>query len=291
MGFENRDYYREPEWNRGGGGEHPVCRWIIGLCVVVFLGQMIPSLEVERWLALSKAEVMQGQVWRLVTYAFCHDTKNLLHIVFNTLCLWWFGRAIEERQGSREFLAFYLVAAVFSGLAHIALEAVFNQSSIAVGASGSLMAVMSIFAMLYPRQQVMFFGLIPIEIRWLIVGFIAFDTIPIWAALSGRQTNDGIAHGAHLGGLLFGFLYHIFELRLTNWVSFGGLRSWWSDRRRRQSMRLYTPDPESLDEDDLEKSMDEVLRKITEQGEASLTPQERKILSEASRRIRERTRS
>ncbi len=302
MGFENRDYYREPEWNpRGGSGETPVCRWLIVLCVVVFIGQQFESLAVARWLALDSSEVVHGQIWRLVTYAFCHGSRQqigdsgaapLLHLVFNMFCLWWFARTIEDRLGSREFLAFYLLAAVFSGLAHIGLEAMFlGRPSITVGASGALMAVMALFAMWYPRQQVLLMGLIPMEIRWLIVAFVAFDTLPIWAALGGTRVHDGIAHGAHLGGLLFGFLYQIFELRLTRWFGFGRLGSWWSDRRRRQSMRLYTPKSGSLEEDDLELKMDEVLRKITEHGEASLTPQERKILSEASRRIRERTRS
>ena len=295
MGFENRDYYRDTEWSpssSGRGNQHTVCHWIIGLCVVIFLGQQIESLAVERWLVLNSVEVLRGQVWRLLTYAFCHSSNELLHLVFNMLCLWWFGRAVEERLGSREFLGFYVVAAVFSGLAHLSLEAVFlNGASITLGASGALMGVMALFAMWYPRQQVYLMALIPMEIRWLIALIVAFDTLPIWAALSGGQMQDGIAHGAHLGGLLFGFLYQISEVRLTHWAGLGNLGSWWRNRGRRQQMRLYTPGPESLDEDDLKQKMDEALKKISEQGEASLSPQERKILSEASRRLRERTRS
>lgn len=305
MGFENRDYYRDPDWTPpsggGGGRQNPACRWIIGLCVVIFIGQQVESLAVARWLALNSAEVAHGQIWRLVTYAFCHGTPPqndtstshpLLHLVFNMVGLWWFGRSVEDRLGSREFLGFYLAAAVFSGLAHIGLETAFlKQVSITVGASGAIMAIMAIYAMWFPRQQVFLMGLIPIEIRWLIALFVAFDTLPIWAALTGHQVRDGIAHGAHLGGLLFGFLYQIFELRLTRQTGFGNLTSWWRNRDRRRHMRLYTPGPESLDEDDLKQKMDEALQKISEKGEASLTPQERKILSEASRRLRERTRS
>ncbi len=296
MGFENRDYYRDPDWTPpsevGDRGQNPVCRWIIGLCVVVFIGQHIESLETSRWLALNSAEVMRGQIWRLVTYAFCHDTKGLMHLVFNMVGVWWFGRPVEDRMGSREFLGFYLAAALFSGLAHMGLEAVFlNQASITVGASGAIMAILATYAMWYPRQQVLLMALIPLEIRWMIALLVALDTLPIWSALAGRQIHDGVAHGAHLGGLLFGFLYQIFELRLTRGVGFGGVGSWFRNRERRQHMRLYTPGPENLDEDELKQKMDEALQKISEQGEASLTPQERKILSEASRRLRERTRS
>jgi membrane associated rhomboid family serine protease len=305
MGFENRDYYRDPDWTppsaSSSRGQNPICRWIIGICVVVFIGQQIQSLEVARWLALNSTELAHGQIWRLITYAFCHGTppqpgqpesSSLMHIVFNMFGVWWFGRPVEDRLGSREFLGFYLAAALFSGLAHVGLEAVFlKRASITVGASGAVMAIMAIYAMWYPRQQVLLMALIPIEIRWLIALLVAFDTLPIWSALAGNQVHDGIAHGAHLGGLLFGFLYQIFELRLTRGFGFGVVGSWFKNRQRRQNVRLYTPGPESLDEDELKEKMDAALQKISEQGEASLTPQERKILSEASRRLRDRTRS
>ncbi len=304
MGFENRDYYRDPDWTppseSGPRGQNPVCRWIIGICVVVFIGQQIQSIEVARWLALNSTELAHGQIWRLITYAFCHGTppqpgqpesSPLMHIVFNMVGVWWFGRSVEDRLGSREFLGFYLAAALFSGLAHVGLEAVFQRASITVGASGAVMAIMAIYAMWYPRQQVLLMALIPIEIRWLIALLVAFDTLPIWSALAGQQVHDGIAHGAHLGGLLFGFLYQIFELRLARGFGFGAASSWFKNRKRRQNMRLYTPGPENLDEDELKQKMDEALQKISEQGEASLTPQERKILSEASRRLRDRARS
>jgi membrane associated rhomboid family serine protease len=306
MGFENRDYYRDPDWTppaSGGGarGQNPACRWIIGLCIVVFLGQQVESLEVARWLALNSTEVAHGQIWRLITYAFCHgtppqagqsETHPLMHIVFNMIGVWWFGRPVEDRLGSREFLGFYLAAALFSGLAHLGLEAAFlHQASITVGASGAVMAILAIYAMWYPRQQVLLMAIIPMEIRWMIALLVALDTLPIWSALAGQQVHDGVAHGAHLGGLLFGFLYQIFELRLTHGFGLSGVNSWFKNRQRRQNMRLYTPGPENLDEDELKQKMDEALQKISEHGEASLTPQERKILSEASRRLRERTRS
>ena len=305
MGFENRDYYRDPDWTppsaSSSRGQNPICRWIIGICVVVFIGQQIQSLEVARWLALNSTELAHGQIWRLITYAFCHGTppqpgqpesSSLMHIVFNMFGVWWFGRPVEDRLGSKEFLGFYLAAALFSGLAHVGLEAVFlKRASITVGASGAVMAIMAIYAMWYPRQQVLLMALIPIEIRWLIALLVAFDTLPIWSALAGNQVHDGIAHGAHLGGLLFGFVYKIFELRLTRGFGFGGVGSWFKNRQRRQNVRLYTPGPENLDEDELKEKMDAALQKISEQGEASLTPQERKILSEASRRLRDRTRS
>lgn len=290
MGFENRDYYRESEWN-DRPADNPACRWIVVVTVLVFIAQQFPAWNVASFLSLTSDGVMSGQVWRLVTYAFCHS--GVMHIVFNMLCLWWVGRVIEDRQGTREFFGLYLIAAIVAGLANLALNAAFlDRPSSTVGGSGALMAVMAIYAILFPRQQIMFMGLVPVEMRWLIAGYVVMDTMPIWAAMSGRQVNDGVAHAAHLGGLLFGFAYQIFDLRLTNWLPSRGVRSWWRERERRQSMRLYTPDSEPVAEEPaLDTQVDDILRKIHEQGEASLTAAERQLLMEASRRIRERSRT
>ncbi len=291
MGFEDRDYYREPEWRPGGNHGQWACRWILAATVAVFVGQMIKSWPITEWLALSSANVSRGEVWRLLTYAFCHDIKNVWHIVFNMLGLWWFGRAIEERLGSREFLGFYLTAAIFSGLAHWGLEAAFSKNiSIAIGASGAIMAIMALYAMWYPRQKVLLMGVFPIEIRWLIVAFIAMDTMPIWTALSGREARagDGIAHGAHLGGLAFGFLYQIFGLRLTGWWQKSRDRISQATRQRKNSMRIYQPESEAKGDADLDREVDDILRKIHDHGETSLTARERQMLTDASRRYRDR---
>ena len=284
MGFENRDYYREPDWGGGRSADSSAIRWIIVLSVVVFLAQQVPDWQIKPFLALTSEGVLSGQVWRLVTYAFCHG--GLMHIVFNLLGLWWFGRVIEERLGAREFIGFYLAAAIVAGLANIGLNAALkNPLTSTTGASGSLMAVMAIFVLLYPRQQVMFMGLVPVEMRWLIAGYVVSDTLLMFSP------GDRVAHAAHLGGLLFGFVYQIFEMRLTDWLPSRGFSSWWRDRNRRQSMRLYTPDSEPSAEPDLDSQVDDILRKIHEKGESSLTDAERKLLTEASRRIRERMRT
>ena len=156
------------------------------------------------------------------------------------------------------------------------------------------MAVLAVFAIWYPRQQVLLMGLIPIEIRWLVAAFVVIDTLPIWGALRGQNTHDGIAHAAHLGGLLFGFAYVLFEWRLSNWLSVRHVPAWWLERERRKSFRLYSPGSGSVDsspEEELDEKVDDILRKITEHGEASLTSRERRVLSEASRRYRERSRT
>lgn len=294
MGFEDRDYYRDPEWQPDRGAQSAV-RWLIVLCAVVFLGQMLEP-RVTTWLELTTGDTLsKGQVWRLLTYAFCHNTRDVLHLLFNMVCLWFFGRSVQERLGNREFVAFYLAAAVVAGLSYLGLHAGFlHDHSTVTGASGATMAVMALFAMWYPRQQVLLFGLLPIEIRWLVAAYVVFDTLPVWAALQGKQVSDGIAHAAHLGGLLFGFVYAIFEWRLSGWMSFRRVPAWWRDRERRKSVKLYSPDSDATEapaEVDLDAKVDDILRKIHEHGETSLSDRERRVLSEASRRYRERTRT
>lgn len=293
MGFEDRDYYRDPEWQRERGGRSAV-HWLIVLSVGVFVGQMLDA-RVTGWLALTTSDTLpKWQLWRLLTYAFCHDTQEVLHLLFNMICLWFFGRAVQDRLGNREFVAFYLLSAVVAGLCYLGLHAGFlRDRSLVTGASGAVMAIMALFAMWYPRQQVLLFGLLPIEIRWLVVAYVVFDTLPVWAALRGNPVSDGVAHAAHLGGLLFGFAYAIFEWRLSNWLSIRRVPAWWRDRERRRSVRLYSPESdasESPEENDLDERVDDILRKIHEHGEASLSDRERRVLSEASRRYRERTR-
>jgi membrane associated rhomboid family serine protease len=293
MGFENRDYYRDSssDWSRGFGANSAL-RWLIGLTIAVFIGQNIQSLAVTDSLAMTDRVITGGQVWRLLTYAFCHATENPLHLVFNLLVLWWFGRALEERLGTREFVAFYLSAALFAAVCYLGLQAVvLKQPAGMLGASGAVMAVMAVYAMWYPRQQVMFMMLFPIEIRWLIAAYVVYETIQIGVALSGQEVHTGVAHAAHLGGLLFGFLYQFFELRLSNWLSWRGVSAWWRDRLRRRSMRLYTPEANEAESQSLDGQVDDILRKIHEQGESSLTDRERKLLNEASRRYRERVKS
>src|SRR5579871_5792053 len=138
MGINDRDYYRQV--TRGSffaNGMTNVWQKIIIANVVVFAIQLMND-NATFFLNLDPiAVVFEGQVWRLVTYAFCHDTHGIWHILFNMFGVWIFGQAVEELYGSREFLLMYLTAAVVAGLAHLGLTfAVGGPPVGAVGASG-----------------------------------------------------------------------------------------------------------------------------------------------------------
>ena len=295
MGIENREYLRD-EYNGAGTfrgpGSKPMTLILVIVTAAVFVLQLMTSRPggtslVQAWLALDFDQaVLQGQVWRLLTYAFCHDQKDPLHIVFNMIVLYSIGGLLRQLLGDREFLWFYLVAAVFAGICSLAFYRLVGINAEIIGASGATMGVFCLVALHYPRQKVLLMGIIPIEFRWLLVAFVAFDTFPminqVAAALQDQQANSQVANSAHIGGLIFGFLYFRWNMRITRWWDqFAGRMKM---RRRRGQLRVFTEAPEP--ESNLSSQVDDILEKISRSGEASLTSRERNILAQASKQYR-----
>jgi membrane associated rhomboid family serine protease len=243
---------------------------------------------VQEWLQLETSKVIPGgQVWRLVTCAFCHHRLSIWHLVFNMLFLYWFGKTLETMYGSREFLLFYLTAAVVASLCFIGLDLVTRESIPAIGASGAVMAVVMLYAIWYPRQRIFIWFFFPIEIRWLVAFYVIFDLHPVLLALAGTPLPTGIAHAAHLGGLAFGYIYWRQGLRLEKyWERLPRIR-WDRLVGPRRKIRLFVPPKEPVSSEDEEK-LDAVLQKILKQGEASLSDEDREVLRSASERYRKR---
>ena len=296
MGLHNRDYARDDDYQsydsgfgRGGSTVWSICRWLITINIIVFVLQIFTQPQgqvsaVTYWLGLSPVHFMNGQIWRVLTYAFCHSTTAILHIVFNMLFLYWFGKVLEQMYGKREFLLLYLVSAVFSGVAFLVISYLTGDKIPAIGASGAIMAVVMIFALHFPRQKVYLYFLFPVEIRWIVLFYVIFDSFPILRALAGNNLHDGVAHSAHLGGLLIGFLYYKFQWRFENMLP-GNISIPKMRNKHQRSFKVY--EPTSKDEE-LEKTVDEILAKISREGEASLTNKERKILKKASEKYKNR---
>ncbi|MGE0379080.1 MAG: rhomboid family intramembrane serine protease [Planctomycetaceae bacterium] len=293
MGIESRDYLRGesgPRFYGSGRGGDVVTKLVIAN-VAVFVLQLITyrSGVIENWLALGPEDVTQRfQFWRLVTYAFCHDpgpeAGALLHILFNMYLLYLTGRRIQSVYGPREFLLFYLTAAVASGICFVLMEILFGDVGSAIGASGAVASVFLVYAMRYPDEVWRLFGVIPVQVKWLCALLLVFDLHPVLLKLGGANAGDGVAHAAHLGGYLFGFLYEHNHWQLSGLIS--GFRvSKLRLPRRRSHLRVFQPEDEVSN---LESQVDDLLKKVHEHGEASLTEKERAILSEASRRYRNR---
>ena len=299
MGIESRDYVR-PSYGGGWssfGGDGTTCKRLIIANVAVFLLQVMTFDQrqqidlVTLWCGLDIESLKTFQVWRLVTYAFIHSVDYPFHILFNMLFLWWFGRPLEGMYGHREFLAFYLAAAVISGACFLLIDALGSVPGYALGASGAVCAVLMVFALYYPRHTIMIWFVIPIEIWLLVTIYFVLDLIPVLSALSRQEMTSGVAHAAHVGGMVFGFAYQRNNWRVMR--LFDGLPQWRLGQRRRQrarTVKLHVPPAEPQVSEDLDGRVDQILQKIHEQGEASLTNEERETLRTASTRAKNRLR-
>ncbi|OYW24701.1 MAG: hypothetical protein B7Z55_01445 [Planctomycetales bacterium 12-60-4] len=245
---------------------------------------------VDQWFSMKVSAVLQGQVWRLLTYAFLHNRFDLLHILFNMLGLWFFGCTLERMYGSREFMKFYLVAAVMAGLGFLVLSLALRiPGASMIGASGATMAVFMLYGAHFPRQQILIFWVIPLEIRWAIALYVAYDLFPVLHMIGGTNLHTGVAHIAHLAGLLFGWLYYRNGWRLDDaWNSLTRTLSFrWRRATTGRQFKVYKP----VDEDpvDIDAEVDRILAKIHEHGTQSLSRQEQALMERASERYKRKS--
>jgi membrane associated rhomboid family serine protease len=239
---------------------------------------------IQDWFELNpKKTVEQGQVWRLVTSAFCHNRYGLWHILFNMLLLYWFGQRLERMYGSTEFLLFYLAATVCASAAYVALAYYGGSKIPAIGASGAIMGVMMLYVIYYPYEQFLLFWFIPVPLWVLMSFYILYDLHPVLLALAGDRMFTGVAHAAHLGGLAFGFLYWRFGWRLEPILDRTGLVA---PRRKATPFRKPAILPFPRLDNGLADRVDEILKKVSEQGKESLTAEELDILIQAGEKYR-----
>jgi membrane associated rhomboid family serine protease len=160
-------------------------------------------------LSLVPQWVMHGAVWQLVSYSFVH--VGLFHILFNMLALWMFGAQLESDWGYRKFLEFYFFCVVGAALTTIAVSYTglggITPATNTVGASGGVLGILMAFGLIYGEQEIMLFP-IPLSIRakYFVAGLVFIELISAINSAGPGRARD-IAYVAHLGGLLFGFLY------------------------------------------------------------------------------------
>lgn len=269
--------------------------WVRRLLVVnlfVFLVQstLLTSPSFVQAFGFAPAHAWE-RPWTFLTYMFLH--ASILHILFNMLMLFVFGPSVEERMGGRSFIVFYLLCGAGGAAFSFALQQLVPVPLI-IGASGAVLGVAVAFAWYWPNHPVFVFPLPdPIPTKWLVTFLVAFDLV---LALLGAST--GVAHLAHLGGVGTALLY----LKGQDWWATRGERrgrqysessvlvSQPPRARRGGSMSPATqrsksrprPEPDAR----ANAEVDRVLDKIIASGVESLTPAERKFLTEISRRLR-----
>jgi membrane associated rhomboid family serine protease len=317
MGIQYRDYMRDDASRRfgyAGWQGRSMVQTLIIVNAVVFVLQTVVTYPVEvpeygviyesyleSWFALDPGKVLQGEIWRLTTYDFLHHTGGIWHILLNMLVLWMAGRDLEAVYGPREFLAFYLTAGVVSGIGFMLWGLYFGNLTPAIGASGAVTATMVVYAVKWPDRTWMIMGILPVP-AWALAVFSALsDLHPMLLELGRRgDFRDGIAHSAHLAGMAFGLLYAQRNWHISGWVDLLPRFNW---LKRRPKVRLHRPPADDLPprrepvaapsrarKEEVSERVDELLGKIAEQGEASLTDEERAFLADASRLYRSKSR-
>jgi membrane associated rhomboid family serine protease len=305
MGIYDREYIRGESSGTGlFGGVSPVTKSIIAINVVTFLLQNLLFQDGNRttleWLAASPEQTFHHlRLFQLLTAAFVD--LNPLSLFFNMYFFWFMGREMESRYGSREFLLFYLTSAVLSTLAGLVVAASAGIVNAHVfGPWGPILAVMTLYTLFYPRQEILFFFIIPMPM-WALLSI--YILIPLLGRFGGR--SPGIDLAMVLAGAGYAYAYKNLDLRWSHlttgrrfrprlriFSSSGydqGRPRGWTPSRTSSSVGAggRSPAVSVLPEEQLDARVDEILAKIAREGNReSLTDEEQRILQEASRRAR-----
>lgn len=262
-----------------------VARLIAANAVIqLLLMTVLTADSIQSALAFSAATALH-QPWSFVTYMFVH--AGILHLAFNMLALYVFGTAVENRMGSRAFLVYYLYCGIGAAVFSLALSRL-GLGGPMVGASGAVFGLALAFAMFWPDAELLVFPWpVPIRARTLVTLLVGFS---IFFGLVWRNSPmSGVAHMAHLGGVLAGYLFfrvQAISQRAPQTVPRPVERVVTVTSSARESERPATtvhPIGRSGN-DPLSAELDRVLDKISAKGMSSLTPEERRFLDEVSRR-------
>jgi len=179
----------------------PATQALIIANVAAFLLELSGGMRFFELFALQPGSDFQP--WQLVTYGFLHDPSGFAHIFFNMFALYMFGSDIERLFGSRFYLAYYLVSVIVAGVCHLVVTSVIGaQATPMVGASGGVYGLLLAFGWYFPQRRVMLLiPPIPMQARTFV---IVFGVIEFVFGITGTQA--GVAHFAHLGGMLGGWL-------------------------------------------------------------------------------------
>jgi membrane associated rhomboid family serine protease len=268
---------------------------LIGAFVVQSLLWYYWDFNAAEHLGLTVAGVGEGKVWQLFTFQFLHACPWPWHVLFNCLGLYFFGRPVEEMFGSKLFLKLYLLCGVAGGFLQVLLTLVLprHPDIPVVGASAGVCGLIAIFCSLHPMQELttwIYFFPVQIRARYLL---IFLGCLSLFGAL---VPFDGVAHAAHLGGIVVGISYIRWGSAVADWFSNlrgrlgGGRRGPEGPRASDRSSRFWKPAKEkaersSTSDEFISREVDPILDKISSQGFQSLTEEERKVLETARKKM------
>ena len=207
----------------------PVVKNLLIVNVLVFLAQMTfannPNFDLENMFALHDVRSIYFRPHQIITHLFMHG--SVTHIFFNMFALWMFGQTLESRFGAKRFLSFYIISGIGAALLHLAVlyfelqpvwelfqtlpaeqqaevlrSPMFKINTPTVGASGAVFGCLAAFGYLFPNTMMYVYFLFPIKAKWFVLIYAGLE---LWLGIR-NSAGDNVAHFAHLGGALAGFL-------------------------------------------------------------------------------------
>lgn len=285
----------------------PITKNLLIINILMYAAAFVLSrygIDFNRLLGLHFFMASDFRLHQIFTYLFMHGSFE--HLFFNMFALWMFGRIVEQVMGQKRFLTYYMVCGIGAGLMQelvqyihyltiapelvgVPAETVANALNMwnTVGASGAVYGILLAFGMSFPDERLFIIPIpVPIKAKYFVVGYAVIELLSAML-----RSNDGVAHMAHLGGMLFGLLL------LLHWRRPGGLqkrfRDWWSKPRKpRMKVHRGTRGGDKFsDEMDYnarrqaqQAEIDRILEKVKAHGYGSLTESEKKKLFDASGR-------
>ncbi|MFN7925290.1 MAG: rhomboid family intramembrane serine protease [Bryobacteraceae bacterium] len=243
--------FPQSNFSRPQSNVPPGVKWLLIVNVAVFVAYFLAVRFGYAGLfepfKLRLKWVVEGfAIWQPVTYLFLHDPLGFGHIFFNMLALFMFGRDLELRWGTQAFLRYYFVCGIGAALCSLAMSAVTGHYGATIGASGAIYGLLLAFGMLFPDQTIWFNFLFPMKAKYfvMIIGAVSF-------LMTLGATGDNVSHIAHLGGMLWGYLYlkgYLFKDSMQRSrpavapSSSGGILQWykeWKLARARRKFEVY----------------------------------------------------
>jgi len=292
MGLQDRGYYQNdqdldmrPSWNQQSAVSQLIILNVIVFVVNLLFGNVSTTNQgsVNEALALNADTLWKPWTWyKVLTYAFAHSSRDISHIFFNMLSLYFMGRSVEMKYGRKEFLKIYLLAALFCGVLSMVVRSFGTDGRSVLGASGAVLCISMLFVYNFPNATV-YFIVFPMPAWVLGVIFVLTNFF--------SNPGSGVAYDVHLFGILFATMYFFLGWNFSKlqdpMQGVASIQRWW----KRRKFKLHTQDDPSLSDGELEaREADRILEKIHASGKDSLTSREKKFMEKYSQSVRNKKR-
>jgi membrane associated rhomboid family serine protease len=291
MGLHDRYYYRDdqpldlrPSWDQRSAVTLLIIANVAIFIANALLGRPATGSQgvVNEWIVLRSSDASQPWFWwHTITYGFAHDAKQINHILFNMLGLYFMGRPVEQRYGRSEFFRIYLLAVLFCGALWLLKYAVVGGQASVLGASGAVLCISMLFIFNFPTATVfLLFIPMPAWVMGVLLVLLNFFT----------PAGSGIAYDVHLFGILFATVYFFLHWNFS-WI--GSPSNLWSATRRLLTgtrlkvLRDVESEREQLDA----READRILAKIHDAGREALTAKEKRFMERYSQAMRHKKQS